>query len=212
MGHVLLLIMNTKTIVVVTKSQKKIDAIKALFADTPYKIMSTNDVRIEMPPFEVSGKLKDYVDRQAQYVFDQLPKKSWVIAEGTGLFISSLDGKPGIHMSTWAGDGVQGEEITMYTLNRLKLIHRDRSAIFLTSITIISPRGRRFQQRGEISGLIVPEDQKQPAFPNSPYSGIFQPHGYAAVLSGLTQREQKEVSHRVIAYQNTRKFFDTVKR
>ncbi|MDB5255125.1 MAG: yggV, partial [Candidatus Nomurabacteria bacterium] len=70
--------------------------------------------------------------KKAVYARENTSEEVWTMADDTGLFITALDGAPGIHAARWAGD-VSTDEITQHTLRQLEG-KTDRSAKFKTVV------------------------------------------------------------------------------
>lgn len=128
------------------------------------------------------------------------------MADDTGIFITALDGRPGIYAARWAGEHATTREITQHTLKSLAGTN-DRSATFETMVALVSPEGKEYFFTGKCPGKIL-EAEKVPPQPKMPYSGIFSPDGFDKVWAEMTTLEENEISHRGIAFRETREFLE----
>src|SRR4051812_32718199 len=126
------------------------------------------------------------------------------MGDDTGLFIDSLNGKPGIYSARWAGEQASTDEITQYTLRKLEGV-KDRSATFRTVVALISPNGVQKIFTGEVRGKILETPRVKPQ-PKMPYSPIFVPDGSEKVWAGMTTEEENAISHRGKAFRLVREY------
>ncbi len=128
------------------------------------------------------------------------------MADDTGLFISALNGEPGIHAARWAGDTASTEEITRYCLKRLDGIV-DRQATMETVVALISPEGEEYFFTGKIDGCLLDAQRTEPQ-PKMPYSGLFMPLGTDKVWAEMTIEEENAISHRGQAFRQVVAFLE----
>lgn len=131
---------------------------------------------------------------------------AWAMADDTGIFITALDGRPGIHAARWAGD-VSTEEIMQYCLNALDGAP-DRSAVFRTVVVIATPDGATHSFVGEVTGILLESPRKEPQ-PKMPYSPLFVPDGEELSWAEMSTEHENAISHRGIAFRKARAFLDT---
>ena len=147
--------------------------------------------------------------QKAQFAWENRPDKSWVaMADDSGLFLEALDGKPGVHAATWAGEEATTEEILEHTLHQMEG-KENRTAKWQTCAVLISPEGKHFQFYGECPGQLLQTPQA-PFQPSMPYSGIFKPNGLTKVMSEMTPEEENGISHRGKAFFQARKFLESL--
>ncbi|HUQ30302.1 MAG TPA: non-canonical purine NTP pyrophosphatase [Candidatus Paceibacterota bacterium] len=192
-----------------TRNPSKALQIKALFDGSPLSVRTLADAGIEGEAVEDGATLEENAAKKAWYAHEKSDKKSWTMADDTGIFIDALGGEPGVYSARWAGD-VSTEEITRYTLQRLEDA-TDRSATFRTVVVAVSPEGIEYTFAGEVRGTILTAPRVPPQ-PKMPYSPLFVPHGQDKVWAEMTTKEENAISHRGIAFRKARAFLEGLNR
>lgn len=193
----------TVKIILSTTNPSKAEQIKAMFTNPFIEVLTLSEAGIEGEAIEDGFTLGENAMKKVLYVKERLVEPSWIMADDTGLFISALDGKPGIHAARWAGD-VSTEEITQHTLKQLEG-KTDRSATFKTVVCLSTPDGRILNFEGEVHGHLA-ENAKVPAQPKMPYSPLFTPEGSDKVWAEMSVEEENAVSHRGKAFRQVVSF------
>lgn len=196
------------SLILSTRNPSKTEQIKAFFAGTPLAVSTLSDAGIDGEAIEDGATLEENAMKKARFAHEHSGAKSWTMADDTGLFITALDGEPGIYAARWAGDGVSTEKTMQYCLDRMKDA-RDRSAIFRTVVAIVSPDGKEYTFNGEVHGHILEAPRVAPQ-PKMPYSGLFVPDGQDLCWAEMTTEYENKISHRGKAFAQVRKFFDDV--
>lgn len=193
-------------IILATRNPSKALQIQAVFSGSDIQVRSLDDVGIEGEAVEDGTTLEENSFKKAWYAHER-SNSTWTMADDTGIFIAALNDEPGIHAARWAGD-VSTEEITWYCLKRLEGA-ADRSAVFRTSVVLISPAGEKHVFTGEISGKIL-EAPRVPPQPKMPYSPIFVPNGGDLCWAEMTTEYENAISHRGIAFRKAREFLESI--
>lgn len=193
-------------IILATRNPSKAEQIKGVFGDSIFTIQTLADTDITGEAVEDGETLTANAFKKALYVYERLNPKQWVAADDTGFFIRALDGAPGIKAARWAGENMETEEITAYTLERLAGI-TDRQATFRTVVALISPSGEKYFFNGTVTGKIL-EAPRRPPQPKMPYSAIFVPDGSELSWAEMTVQEENEISHRGKAFRRAKKFLE----
>lgn len=165
-----------------------------------------DEAGVEGEAIEDGLTLEENATKKALYA-SQKAGGVWAMADDTGIFITALDGRPGIHAARWAGD-VSTEEIMRYCLNALDGAS-DRSAVFRTVVVIVSPEGNTHTFVGEVAGTLLESPRREPQ-PKMPYSPIFVPDGEQLSWAEMTTEQENAISHRGIAFRKVRAFLDTL--
>ena len=126
------------------------------------------------------------------------------MADDTGLFISALNGEPGVQAAYWGGEEKTTEERMMYALERLKGIE-DRSATFKTIVAMISPEAQEYIFEGICEGTLLENPRVAPQ-PKMPYSSLFVPDGHERAWAEMTVEEENSISHRGKAFRQVKEF------
>lgn len=192
-------------IILSTHNPSKALQIKAVFNGSPLSVSTLAEAGIEGEAVEDGTTLEVNAAKKAWYAHEHSDKKSWTMADDTGIFIDALNGEPGVYSARWAGE-VSTAEITAYTLKRLEGV-TDRSATFRTVVVAISPEGIEHTFVGEVRGVLLIEPRVPPQ-PKMPYSPLFVPDGQEKVWAQMTTEEENAISHRGIAFRKARAFLE----
>jgi XTP/dITP diphosphohydrolase len=124
------------------------------------------------------------------------------LADDSGLEISALGGKPGIHSQRFVKLGGYPSAISQSKANIdevLKLMkeHTDRSARFVSVLTLII-EGVMLHGTGILEGSIAEAPRGEMGFG---YDSIFIPKGEKRTLAEITFEEKNAISHRALALQ-----------
>ncbi|MBI3458961.1 non-canonical purine NTP pyrophosphatase [Candidatus Azambacteria bacterium] len=190
-------------IILSTRNPSKAEQIKAVFIGSSFNILTLDEVGIQGEAIEDSFTLKENSLKKA--LFARRPGQ-WSMADDTGIFITVLNGAPGIRAARWAGETATTEEITLHTLKSLE-DKTDRSAFFETVVALISPEGKEYFFNGKVVGRIL-KSPKLPPQPKMPYSAIFAPEGMDKVWAEMTIEEENNISHRGQAFKQAREFLE----
>ncbi len=121
------------------------------------------------------------------------------LADDSGLIVDSLDGKPGVRSSRYAGPDATDKKNRIKLLKALKNIKDEtkRSARFICSMILWDPRdGLVFKTDGVCEGRIGFKEKGSRGFG---YDCIFIPSGYDRTMAQLGNSEKNRISHRGIA-------------
>ena len=122
-----------------------------------------------------------------------LASDSLVIGEDGGLFVSTLDGFPGIKTNRWitGTEDFKGEEL----LSLLKG-QKNRHAKFISSLAAVLPDGEVIFGEGVLEGTITREVKGKNGLG---YSRIFIPEGESKTIAELGYFAEKSNQHRISA-------------
>lgn len=189
-----------------TRNPSKVRQVARFFDGSGIFPLSLDDLKIPGEAVEDGETLLENASKKALHAHRYLNSAMWVMAEDTGLYINALNGEPGIRAARWAGDNATTEDITLFTLRKLKG-KADRSATFETVVVVISPSGAAQSFAGRINGRIL-ESQRVSPQPNMPYSGIFVPEGSDKVWAEMPIDYENSISHRGQAFKKVRAFLE----
>lgn len=189
-------------IVVATHNAGKLAEIRDLLA--PYRIeaVSAGELGLAEPEetgdtFEANAALKALAAATAA----GLP----ALADDSGLCVSALDGKPGIHSARWAGED---RDFTRAMRTIEELIEQggsgDRRAFFVAALCLAWPDGHTETVRGEVHGDLVWPPRGNAGFG---YDPMFRPDGHDRTFGEMTAEEkhglrpgEEGLSHRARAF------------
>ncbi len=121
------------------------------------------------------------------------------IADDSGLEVSALGGKPGIHSARFAGEHSTDTDKIKNLLTRLDGIPWEkRTACFKCAIAIATPEGQSELCHGQCCGIIAFEAIGQRGFG---YDPIFYLPDMSKTMAELPLKEKNKISHRARACQ-----------
>ncbi len=119
------------------------------------------------------------------------------LADDTGLFVTALDGRPGVHTARYAG--VDGDRAESDRANIEKLLHElqganDRSAEFRTVMAMTEPDGQVTMATGIVKGRIAEAVTGEGGFG---YDPLFIPdESDGRTFAEMTRADKGLISHR----------------
>ncbi len=115
-----------------------------------------------------------------------------VLADDSGLEVSSLNKEPGVRSARFSGVTVDYARNNTLLLERLKGIE-DRRARFVIVIVLRLPDGREFLQEGILDGKIARQLAGAGGFG---YDPLFIPEGSSLTLAEIRSVAKNAISHR----------------
>jgi XTP/dITP diphosphohydrolase len=183
-------------LVFASSNPNKIREINALIPSS-FTVVGLKDVGIEEEIPEPGATIKENSFLKAQYVHEFLKRRNKtvpVFADDSGLEVTALDNRPGVHSARYAGvpknDTVNNEKL----LRELKE-KNNRKARFVTIITLLI-NGQQHYFEGEINGTIAYEPRGKSGFG---YDPLFIPQGYRSTFAELGPEVKNAISHRAVA-------------
>lgn len=205
-----------KTAIIASQNQKKIKEIRAILVKYDMDVITRDeaglpnyDIDETGATFEENSLLKavtimDMI--KADPVLSDKYNDSPVIADDSGLMVDALSGAPGVHSARYAGENCD------YAANNAKLLAElsgvpdyNRTAHFVTVITMIYPDGEKLAARGECYGRIANDLRGEGGFG---YDPLFIPDGYDKSFAELGTDFKNTISHRARALENWRECWE----
>ncbi len=118
------------------------------------------------------------------------------LADDSGLEVSALAGRPGIHSARWGG-GARDFLVAMTRVNQELGANPDRSAAFVCALSLAWPDGHCETVEGRITGTLVWPPRGDHGFG---YDPIFVPDGYHQTFGELAPPIKHAISHRADAF------------
>ena len=164
-----------------------------------YTVLAKSEVGLDdfaIP--EIGETLEENAYRKAEAIFRAAQQigygTSTGLADDTGLFVSALQGAPGVHSARYAGEHASDAENVALLLQKMEDVpEAERSAYFETVLVLVNAKGRRVV-RGRLDGMIGWEVRGAHGFG---YDGIFQVDG--CTLAEREEEEKNAISHRAKA-------------
>lgn len=189
-------------IVAATKNKHKIDEIQAITKEfgmdvVPRDIAGVPDIEVE----EDGSTFEENSEKKAREISALCGEIT--IADDSGLMVDALDGAPGVISARFAGEDASDAQNNEKLLALLETVDEaQRTARFVSVITMIYPDGRKIVARGECEGHMIYQPRGNNGFG---YDPLFVPTGYDRTFAELTSEEKNKISHRAAALQKLRK-------
>ena len=122
------------------------------------------------------------------------------IADDSGLMVDALGGEPGIYSARYGGDACKNDkERYEYLLRKLENVpDEQRTAKFVSVITLLYPDGTSLIARGECPGIILREARGENGFG---YDPVFYVKEDGLTMAEMSAERKNEISHRARALQ-----------
>lgn len=182
-------------LVLATRNENKIIEIKAMIGDLTKIQTITNFVKIDIP--EVGRSLLENSIAKATFVYKLYNKPT--LADDSGLFVSSLNGKPGVYSSRY---GKNDEERITRLLGNLSGV-KEREAAFRVVFVYYYAPGKYETFAGECVGSIARAARGSEGFG---YDPVFIPKGYRKTFAELGPQIKNQISHRANGLKKFRQY------
>lgn len=182
-------------IVLATRNPGKVYEMKSLLAGLPVELIAAGDLEDAPDVEEDAATLQGNAAKKARalYGFTGLPS----LADDTGLEVTALAGKPGVHSARYAGERADDAANRNLLLSNLKDV-RDREARFRTVVAFVDQDGSMHYFEGICAGEIVHEERGSGGFG---YDALFVPEGRDLTFAELPHNDKNTISHRGRALQ-----------
>lgn len=183
-------------IVAASRNKHKIEEIEAITKKFGMSIISRDDAGVPKIEIEEDGETFEENSYKKAYEIMKMCGKT-TIADDSGLMVDYLDGAPGVYSARFAGEDGNDAKNNEKLLTLLKDVpHEERTAKFVSVITMVYPNGESVVARGECHGHII----NAPAGDNGfGYDPLFVPDGFQKTFAELSPEEKNEISHRAKA-------------
>jgi XTP/dITP diphosphohydrolase len=116
---------------------------------------------------------------------------AWILGEDSGIEVTGLGGRPGIHSARWAAEPVSA------LLAELRGVDGEgRRARYVCELVCVSPEGGELRGTGTLEGRVAEEPRGEEGFG---YDPIFVPDGETRTVAELGNAWKAEHSHRARA-------------
>ena len=188
------------SIVIASQNPGKIKEMLPFIKKLNTKIYFAKDFKLKEPKEDGSNFVENAL-KKSRYVNNKTKKVS--IADDSGLVIPSLQGKPGIFSSRWAGEKKDFNR-AMKKVNNL-LYKKKTNAYYISVLAISWNKKKEEIFIGKIFGSLTWPPRGNLGFG---YDPIFIPKGYSKTFGELSNKIKSNISHRVIAFKKLLNFLD----
>lgn len=185
-----------KVIVAASRNKHKIEEIEAITKKFGMSIISRDEAGV--PPVEIVEDGETFEENSFKKA-DEIMKLCGKItlADDSGLMVDYLGGAPGVYSARFAGEDGNDEKNNDKLLKLLDGVPaKERTAKFVSVITMVYPDGTVLSARGECPGRIITVPTGDGGFG---YDPLFVPEGYDKTFAQLTPEEKNAISHRAAA-------------
>lgn len=188
-------------IVIATRNRKKAEEIKRIIGEELAKDSSRSaDIRIftlnDFPDcpevIEDAGTIKGNAIKKALTVAKHIGMTA--LADDSGIEVYTLDGRPGVLSSRYAGADADDIKNVEKLLNEMRCVDDDkRGARFVCTVALSSPEGCVITFDGYIEGRIGKYPMGSGGFG---YDPVFYPEGHTKTFAEIPDDEKDAISHR----------------
>ena len=195
--------METSNIIVAASRNKhKIEEIEAITKKFGMSIISRDDAGVPKIEIEEDGEtFEENSFKKANEIMKLCGKIT--LADDSGLMVDYLGGAPGVYSARFAGEDGNDEKNNEKLIKLLEDVPaKERTAQFVSVITMVFPDGETLVARGECPGRIIHVPTGDNGFG---YDPLFVPDGYDKTFAQLTSEEKNQISHRAAALKELEK-------
>ena len=186
-----------RTLLVATSNPHKLEEFRAIFSDVPLRLVSLNDIRLDIDVQETGNTFAENAELKAR-TYSQVAGML-TLADDSGLEIDALGGAPGVHSARYLGRQTSYEERFRRILEQLKgLPVEQRTARFRCAIALAEPSGYTRIVEGVVEGVIAESPRGKNGFG---YDPIFYFPESGKTFAELAPELKNRISHRARAAQ-----------
>ena len=188
--------MNNMKIVAATGNKHKIEEIESITRKFGMNVITKAEAGVGDLEVEETGTTfeeNSLIKAEAIMKATGMP----AIADDSGLEADALNGAPGVYSARFSGEGATDESNNAKLLKLMENIPDDeRSARFVSVVTLCFPDGTVVAARGECPGTLRRSPQGDGGFG---YDPLFVPVGYDKTYAEISAEEKNIISHRAKA-------------
>ena len=183
-------------VILASRNEGKLREMRIILSKYGMDVVSRDDAGI--PAFEVEEtgttfEENSYLKAKAIMEASGCP----TIADDSGLVVDALGGEPGVYSARYAGEGCTDDDNNELLLGRMESVpDGERSARFVSVITMLFPDGRKLVAKGTVEGRI---DRCLDGEGGFGYDPLFIPDGYDRSFGVLSSEIKNSISHRAKA-------------
>lgn len=183
-------------IVLASNNAHKLKELRAILTDLGMDVISMREAGVEVDPEENGTTFEENSYIKAKAVMDicGLP----TIADDSGLMVDALNGEPGVYSARYGAESCKTDRDRYECLlKKLETVDDpERTAKFVSVITLLTPDGEKIVARGECPGKILREPVGENGFG---YDPVFFVSETGCSFAQLSETEKNKVSHRAKA-------------
>ena len=184
--------------VIASNNPNKLREMKDILSAAGWELMSQREAGCHVEPEENGATFEENSRIKAAAVMEVtgLP----AIADDSGIEVDALDGAPGVHSARYGGDACPDDESRndLLLANMASVPEENRTARFVSVITMVWPDGKTVSARGELEGAILHQRRGTGGFG---YDPLFYIPGEGCTMAELSPERKNRISHRAKALQ-----------
>ncbi|HYK91007.1 MAG TPA: RdgB/HAM1 family non-canonical purine NTP pyrophosphatase [Acidobacteriota bacterium] len=181
-------------LVIATRNNGKLREFRSLLSSTGWNILGLADLGITKEHEETGSTFAENARLKA--LAYSAETEFPVLADDSGLEVSDLGGRPGIHSARYAGVAASDADRIRKLLSELRAKGGTRHARFICALAVARARRLLVQAQGECLGLIADEPRGKNGFG---YDPIFYFPELKKTYAELDESEKNLYSHRARA-------------
>jgi XTP/dITP diphosphohydrolase len=190
-------------ILLATSNKHKVSEIKKLISNDDAEILTLRELNLDIEVTEDSNTLEGNSGKKAMEIFNAA--KIPTIADDTGLFVTALNGEPGVFSSRYAGNNASYEDNCNKLISELKNVKsEDRTAFFRSVICYYVSEKEYYFFEGICKGRIEESGKGKNGFG---YDPLFKPFDSDKTFAEMGQEEKNLISHRGKAMRSFKEYF-----
>ena len=178
-------------IVLATSNKNKLKEVREILSPHKIVVYGLNDLGIKIEDVEENGKTyaeNALIKAKAVQKVTSFP----IIADDSGLEITSLDNRPGLHSARYA-TSMGGHANAIKEILKELEDKKDRSARFVCDIVLLNVEDKPLIFEGVVKGKIAKEPQGEGGFG---YDPVFISDETGTCFGTMPEGEKNTVSHR----------------
>ena len=184
--------------VLASKNAHKLKEIAKITEQFGMELVLQSELGLDLDPEENGSTFEENSLIKAKAVMEAAGMTA--IADDSGLMVDALGGEPGIYSARYGGECCKNDvERYEYLLRKLENVsEEERTAKFVSVITLIHPDGSTVVARGECPGRILREARGENGFG---YDPVFFVEEDGKTMAEMSAERKNEISHRARALQ-----------
>ena len=191
-----------KTVILASQNKHKLEEIKEILKEFPLEIKSMDEAGLG--DLEIIEDGKTFEENSMKKAVEVMKKtNSIAVADDSGLEVDAIGNRPGVYSARFSGEGATDKKNNEKLIDMLKDIPKEeRTARFVSVISVAFPDGKKMHVRGECKGLIGFEEKGSEGFG---YDPLFIIEQYNKTFAELGAEVKNKISHRANALEKLQK-------
>ena len=194
-----------KRIIAASSNEHKIKEIQAIMAKFAMTVISRKEAGVA--DFEIEEDGETFEENSYKKAIEIMKATGQItVADDSGLMVDYIGGAPGVYSARFAGEQCDDAKNNEKLLKLLSGVpDKERTAKFVSVITLIFPDGEALVARGECHGRIIHTPVGENGFG---YDPLFVPDGQNKTFAQLSEEEKNSISHRAKALKKLEKLLE----